>query len=182
MREAGVSDVAQSPCQEILAANAGGKFYESCLVRSAGGLPFALVVDQAVRSSADGMTGEIDITFTPLNKAATTLADTAGMTTVLKTVPLDSDCRYREDVGTLVLPAAASTLDRDVETMSVVLRGKLLSTDRSCSELDGTVTLGMISLNGDGDSCVLIRAPDDNSIPTITMDDYVCDPSILLPR
>jgi hypothetical protein len=73
-------------------------------------------------------------------------------------------------------------LNRDLEADDVVLRGKLLSAERSCSELDGKVPFAMLSLDGDGDVCVYVRAPADNSVPTVPMDEYVCDPSILLPR
>jgi hypothetical protein len=165
----------------VLAQNLDGKYFGSCLVKAVG-LPFSLSVEQTVRPSADGMTGEIDVSFTALTTMATSLSDTAGNTTVLQTVPVDGNCRYREDVGTLTLPAAANSLNRDLESTNVVLRGKLLSADRSCSELDGRVTLIDLSLDGDGDVCVYLRAPDDGSLPTVSMDDYMCDPSILLPR
>jgi hypothetical protein len=180
-REAGVSDVAESPCQEVLAARTSGKYFGSCLVKAVG-VPFSLAVEQAVRPSTDGTTGEIDVSFTALTTTATSLSDTAGNTTVLKTVPVDGDCRYREDVGTLILPAAANSLNRDLESVDVVLRGKLLSAERSCSELDGMVPLVNLSLNDDGDICVYVRAPEDGSLPTIPTDEYMCDPSILLPR
>ena len=180
-REAGVVDVAQSPCQEVLAQNIEAKYFGSCLVKAVG-IPFSLAVEQAVRPAGDGTTGEIDVSFTPLTTTATSLADIAGSTTVLKTVPVDSDCRYREDVGTLILPAAANSLGRDLESTDVVLRGKLLSAERSCSELDGKVPLVNLSLDDDGDICVYLRAPADGSLPTVPMEEYMCDPSILLPR
>jgi hypothetical protein len=101
---------------------------------------------------------------------------------VLKTVPVDGECRYREDVGTLILPAAANSLNRDLESTDVVLRGKLLSAERSCSELDGMVPLISLSLNGDGDICVYLRAPADGSLPTVPTEEFSCDPSLLLPR
>jgi hypothetical protein len=180
-REGGTVDVGESPCQEVLTQNADGRFFGSCLVKAVG-VPFSLVVDQVVRPSADGTTGEIDVSFTPLTTVATSLSDTAGSTTVLKPAPVDSECRYREDVGTLILPAAANSLGRDLESTNVVLRGKLLSADRSCSELDGKVPLVNLSLDDDGDVCVYVRAPADGSLLTIPMEEYMCDPSILLPR
>jgi hypothetical protein len=181
-REAGAgADVGESPCQEVLAANVTGKFFGSCLVKAVG-VPFSLAVEQTVRAAPDGMTGEIDVSFTPLTTTATSLSDTAGSTTMLKTVPVDGECRYREDVGTLILPAAANSLGRDLESTDVVLRGKLLSAERSCSELDGMVPLVGLSLNGDGDVCVYLRASADGSLPAVPMEEYSCDPSILLPR
>jgi hypothetical protein len=180
-RDAGTVDVGASPCQEVLAQNVSGKYFGSCLPKVTGS-PFSLAVEQTVRPSADGMSGEIDVSFTALMLTATSLSDTAGNTNVLKTVPVDSECRYREDVGTLILPASANSLNRDLESVDVVLRGKLLSADRSCSELDGKVPFAGLSLDDDGDVCVYVRAPDDGSLPTIPMEEYVCDPSILLPR
>jgi hypothetical protein len=179
--DAGSADVEISPCQEVLAKNLDGKYFGSCRPLATGS-PFSLVVEQTVRASPDGITGEIDVSFTALTLMATSLSDTAGNKNVLKTVPVDSECRYREDVGTLILPAAANSLGRDLESVDVVLRGKILSTDRSCSELDGRVPVANLSLNDDGDVCVYVRAPEDGSLPTIAMDEYVCDPSILLPR
>jgi hypothetical protein len=178
-RDAGTVDVEVSPCQELLAQNLSGQYFAKCLV-TAVQQPFALAVEQTVRPSADGMTAELDMSFTALTTTATSLNDTAGMKTVLKTVPVDSECRYRQDVGTLILPASANTVGRDVETNDVVFRGRLLSNERSCSELDGKVALLPISLDGDGDACVYVRMPADGSLPPIT--DFVCDPSILLPR
>ena len=180
-REAGMADVAQSPCQEILAQNLDGKYFGSCLPKVVGS-PFSLSVEQKVRASADGTTGELDVSFTALSLMATSMADTAGDTNVLKTVPIDAECRYRQDVGTLILPAAANSLGRDLESVDVVLRGKLLTADRTCSELDGRVPFAGISLDMDGDICIYVRAPEDGSLPTIPMEDSVCEPSMLLPR
>jgi hypothetical protein len=181
VREAGTVDVAQSPCQEVLAQNLNGKYFGSCLVKTVG-TPFSLAVEQTVVPSADGMTGEIAVSFTALRTDAKTMADTAGETTVLKPVPVDSECRYREDVGRLVLPAAANSFGTDLESLDVVLRGKLLTKDRSCSELDGRVPLAGVTFNDDGDICIYQRAPDDGSLLTIPSEEYVCDPSLLLPR
>jgi hypothetical protein len=165
----------------VLAQNLDGKYFGSCLPKVVG-QPFSLSVEQKVRPSADGTTAEIDISFTALSLMATSMADTAGMANVLKTVPVDDECRYREDVGTLILPAAANSFGRDLESVDVVLRGKLLTADRSCSELDAKVPFAGLNLDGDGDVCIYVRAPEDGSLPTISMDEYVCDPSILQPR
>ena len=180
-REAGMADVAQSPCQEVLAQNLNGKYLGSCLVKAVG-VPFSLAVEQTVVPSADGMTGELAASFTALRTDAKTMADTAGETTVLKPVPVDTECRYRQDVGRLVLPAAANNFGTDLESLDVVLRGRLLTKDRSCAELDGRVPLASVSFNDDGDSCIYVRAPDDGSLLTIPLEEHVCDPSLLLPR
>ena len=180
-REAGMADVAQSPCQEVLAQNLDGKYFGTCLPKVVGS-PFSLSIDQKVRPSADGTTGELDITFSALTLTATSMSDIAGNPNILMTVPIDADCRYRQDVGTLILPAAANSFNRDLESVDVVLRGKLLTAERSCAELDGKVPFAGLSLDADGDVCVYVRAPADGSLPMVPMDEYVCDPSILLPR
>ncbi|HMJ50989.1 MAG TPA: hypothetical protein VK540_02910 [Polyangiaceae bacterium] len=180
-REAGAVDVGQSPCQEVLKGNLDGKFFGSCFVMVTG-QPFFLSVDQAVRPSADGMTGEIDISFAALTLKATTMADTAGEVTVLKPTPVDAECRFRQDIGTLTLPAAANSLGTDLVSENVVLRSKILSVDRTCAELDGRVPFAGLSLDSDGDICIYVRAPADGSLPTVPTEEHVCDPSILLPR
>src|SRR6188508_3424349 len=68
-REAGMADVAQSPCQEVLSQNLDGKYFGSCLPKVVGS-PFSLAVEQKVRPSADGTTGEIDVSFTALTLTA----------------------------------------------------------------------------------------------------------------
>jgi hypothetical protein len=178
--EAGTVDVVQSPCQEVLAQELDGNYYGSCLIKAVG-LPFALSVVRAVRPSPDGTTAEVDVSFTALKVDAKTLADVTGGTTVLKPLPIDAECRFREDVGTLILPAAANTLGRDFEATNVVLREKLLSSERSCAELDGQVPLASLSFDADGDICVYVRSRD-GSVPTVNMEEYMCDPSLLLPR
>jgi hypothetical protein len=180
-REAGAADVAESPCTEVLSQTVDAKYFGSCIPKLVGS-PFFLSVEQKVRPSADGTTGELDVSFTALTLMATSMSDTAGNTNVLMTVPIDAECRYRQDVGTLILPAAANSLNRDLESVDVVLRGKLLSAERSCAELDGRVPFAGLSLNEDGDICVYVRAPEDGSLPTVPMEEHVCDPSILLPR
>ncbi|MET0592895.1 MAG: hypothetical protein ABW133_09360 [Polyangiaceae bacterium] len=181
-KDAGNVDVQTSPCQELLSQDLNAQYFAKCFV-AAVQAPFLLAVEQTVRPSADGMTGELDMSFTALKTTATSLNDTAGMKTVLKTVPVDSECRYRQDAGSLVLPPEANTTGRDVETNDVVFRGRLLSAERSCSELDGKVVAPlMLSLDADGDVCAYVRMPADGSLPNITNSDFVCDPSLLLPR
>jgi hypothetical protein len=82
----------------------------------------------------------------------------------------------------LTIPADANGLMRDLVVTDVVLRGKLQSDARSCGELDGTVSLIMLSLQGDGDVCVLIRTKATDPLPVVSDSEYVCDPSMLPPR
>ena len=180
-RDAGKVDVEVSPCQDLLAQDLNGQYFAKCFV-TAVQQPFLLAVEQTVRPSGDGMTAELDVAFTALTTTATSLNDTAGTKTMVKTT-VDSECRYRQDVGSLVLPAAANSTGRDVETSDIVFRGRLLSVERSCSELDGKVVVPlMLSLDADGDVCSYVRMPADGSLPPITNADFVCDPSLLLPR
>jgi hypothetical protein len=182
IREAGVSDVTATPCQELLQQDLSGKLYGSCFVKATQS-PFSLSVDQTVIPSADGLTGELRMSFAPLIVMATNVSQIAGEVVTLPPTTIDSECRFVENIGTLLLPAAANTFGRDLEAENVVLRGKLLSPDRSCAELDGNVPRPLVvSLAEDGDICVYMRVEPDSPIPAINPDDYVCDPSTLIPR
>jgi hypothetical protein len=180
-REAGVVDVALTPCQELLAKNLSGLYYTSCLPKDLP-VPFALATQDTITPAPDGKTATLARSFTPLKTAATTMADTVGDPIVLQPVTIDENCAYTENIGTLTLGASANGLGRDLSATDVVLRGKLQSVDRSCSELDGKVDLIMLSLLNDGDYCIFVRAPSDGSIPTVSDSDYACDNSGLQPR
>ncbi len=182
VREAGVTDVTLTPCEELLRQDLDGLFYTSCRPHDLPA-PFALAVNQKVTPSADGKTATFDLSFTPLKIAATMMSETVGDLVTLPQTMLDTACAYTENIGTLTLGRAANALDRELTATNVVLRGKLQSRDRSCGELDGSVDLIMLSLAKDGDICVFVRAPDDGSLPVVRdPDDYVCDPSDLQPR
>ena len=178
-REASVVDVHLTDCEQLLKMNLDGLYYTSCHPKDSA--PFALATNQKVTPSADGKTGTLNLSFKPLKVTATSMADTTGDLVTLPETTLNSDCTYKEVVGTLTLGASANALMRDLTATDVVLRGKIQRADRGCSELDGRVDLIMLSLQNDGDICLFIRAPEDGSLPP---DDggYVCDPKILPPR
>jgi hypothetical protein len=180
-REAGYSDVGATPCADLLKQELSGRFFGSCYV-SAVMLPFSLAIEQTIRPAPDGQSAELDMTFSALTLTATSLSDTAGEPNVLPTTVIDSECRFVERIGTLTLPAAANSLGRDLTAENVVLRGKIQSADRHCSELDGNVPLVNLSLETDGDVCLDFRLMGDAPLPTVMADDYVCDPSTLPPR
>jgi hypothetical protein len=180
-REASVVDVLRTPCQELIEQDPSGKYFMSCRPLSPP-TPFGLSITQTVTGSGDGSAGTLGLSFTPINYGATNLSETAGDTVTLAPTPLSSDCNYTENIGTLTLGRAATVLDRELTATNVVLRGKLLSKDRDCGELDGNVDLIMLDLTKDGDICVMLRAPDDGSVPHVADDDYSCDPSLLPPR
>jgi hypothetical protein len=178
-REASVVDVQLTPCEELLTKNLSGLYYTGC--RPKDSAPFALAVNQKVTPSADGKTGTFGLSFKPLNTMATTMADTVGDLVTLPETMLNSDCTYKEVIGTLTLGANANALMRDLTATDVVLRGQIQSVDRGCAELDGNVDLIMLSLQNDGDICLFIRAPEDGSLPAIE-GGYACDPKSLPPR
>jgi hypothetical protein len=178
-REASVVDVQLTPCEELLTKNLDGLYYTGC--RPKDSAPFALATTQKVTPSADGKTGKFNLAFKPLNTMATSMADTVGDLVTLPETTLNSDCTYKEVIGTLTLGANANALQRDLTATDVVLRGQIQSVDRSCAELDGKVDLIMLSLQSDGDICLFIRAPDDGSLPIIE-GGYACDPTKLPPR
>jgi hypothetical protein len=179
--DAGTNDagVPRTPCQELLAHDPSGLYYASCLPRDLPA-PFAFAVAQKVIPSAD--ISAIQLELTPLKTTATTLADTSGGAYVLPPTALGTDCTFKTKGDPLTLPADANSLGRALVVENVVLRGKLESIDRSCSELDGMISLIMLSLNGDGDICVMIRTRVTDALPLVSGADYVCDPSILPPR
>jgi len=180
-REASVVDVPLTPCQELLKDFPAGKFLATCRP-AVTGLPFALLAEQTVTTSPDGVTGTFNMSLQGLKYGATNGSETVGDAIPLAPAMIGSDCTYTDNVGTLVIPAETTILMRELVAENVVLRGKLQSADRSCAELDGNVPLIMLDLNKDGDVCLFLRLPADGTLPTVSDNDYACDPSILPPR
>jgi hypothetical protein len=164
-----------TPCQELLGLDPSGLYYASCLPKDLP-VPIAFAVSQKVTSSADATMATIDLTLTSLKTTATTISDTSGSANVLPQATFGADCTYTMQVGRLTIPADANSLGRDLVIEDVVLRGKLQTASRSCAELDGTVPLIMLSLQGDGDICVLIRTEVADPLPAVSSSDYVCPP------
>ncbi len=180
-REASVADVQLTPCQELLGQNLSGSYYASCLPATLPA-PFALATTQTVTAHEDGMTGTLEMSFAPLKADAMTMSDTAGPAMSLPKATIDAMCTYTINIGTLTLPAAANTLQRDLTATHVVLRGKFQTVDQSCAELDGEVDLINLNLNGDGDVCIFKRVPADGPIPTVEDKEHACPASGLQPR
>src|SRR5713101_5954538 len=133
-REASVVDVELTSCEVLLKKNLDGLYYTSC--HPLDSAPFALAVTQKVTPSPDGKTGKLNLSFKPLKVMAKTMADTTGDLVTLPETTLNSDCTYKEVIGTLTLGASANALGRDLTATDVVLRGQIQSVDRSCAELD----------------------------------------------
>jgi hypothetical protein len=178
-REASVVDVEMTQCQKLLGENLSGLFYTSCLPK-ANGAPFALATTQTITPSEDATSATLEMSFTPLKLFPTSMSDTTGAATVLPKTTIDSNCAYTLNIGTLTLGKDANALNRDLTATNVVLRGIIQNVDRACAELDGQVDLIMLSLMEDGDHCIFVRAPADNSVPEVT--DWPCDNSQLHPR
>jgi len=182
VRDGGVADVTLTKCDQLLEENLDGVYYTSCRPRDLP-VPFALAVNQTVKRAADGGATTLSLSFTPLKINAASVADTIGTVITVDPATLDANCAYTMNIGTLTLPKNANSLNRDLTATGVLLRGRLQTVERSCGELDGRVDLIDLSLAGDGDICVFVRAPDDGSIPTVNdPGDYACSPSDLPPR
>jgi hypothetical protein len=180
-REASIVDVQRTPCQQLIEQDPSGQYFMSCRPMALP-TPFGLAITQTLTGSGDAEAAKLVFSFTPLAFGATNLSATAGDTMTLAATPLSSDCTYTEDIGTLTLGRTATVLDRELTATNVVLRAKLLSQDRACGELDGSVDLIMLDLTKDGDICVMVRAPDDGTVPPVSEGDYSCDSSLLPPR
>jgi hypothetical protein len=180
-REASVVDVPLTPCQELLKGFQPGKFLATCRP-IATGLPFALLAEQSVTTSADGTTGTFKMSLQGLKYMATNASEIVGGSIPLTPAMVGSDCTYTDNVERLVIPAETTILNRELVAQNVILRGKLQSVERSCAELDGDVPIIGLMLNGDGDICLFLRLPPDGTLPIVTDNDYACDPSILPPR
>ncbi len=180
-REASVVDVALTPCQELLENFRPGKFLATCRP-VATGLPFALLAEQSVTTSADGTTSTFNMSLQGLKYEATNGAETVGDRIALTPAVVGSDCTYTDNVGTLVIPAETTVLMRELVAQNVILRGKLQSVERSCAELDGDVPIIGLHLNDDGDVCLFLRLPPDGTLPIVGENDYACDPAMLPPR
>jgi hypothetical protein len=174
-------DASNSSCHDLLALDPTGLYYASCRPRDLP-IPVAFAISLKINSSPDAATATIDLAITSLKAGATTMSDTSGSTTVVPQATLGADCTYTARPGALTIPADANSLMRDLVVEDAVLRGKLQTNARSCSELDGMVSLIMLSLQGDGDVCVLIRTNATDPPPFVSDSDYVCDPSTLPPR
>jgi hypothetical protein len=180
-REAGLVDVALTPCQELLNQALSGLYYTSCRPALLP-IPFALATHETITPSQDGAGAGLAMTFTPLKTTAMSMSETTGDPIALPQTTIDANCAYTMNIGTLTIGAEANALMRDLTATDVVLRGKYQSIDRQCAELDGNVDLITLSLEQDGDICVFLRAPSDGSLPVVTDGDYACDPSGLQPR
>jgi hypothetical protein len=158
----------------------GGNYYMSCLPKALP-TPFAFWVTLGIMMIPDGTDYVLGMTLTPLKVSATSLIDTVPGTFNAPTTMFGGDCTFTQKIGTFTLPAGANSLNRDLRFDGVVLRGKLLSPERGCTELDGVVNLIMLSLEGDGDICMLFRVQD-LTAPLPLVEDYICPPDILPPR
>jgi hypothetical protein len=156
-------------------------YYASCLPKDLP-IPFAFAVKQSVVVSPAAPLGRFTMILTPLKVNATSISDTVGPPMAAPSTPLGDACTFTLNIGALLLPAEANSLDRDIAITDVVLRGKLITSDRSCAELDGVVSLINLTMQGDGDACAFVRVLTPSPLPVVTSSDYFCPPDILPPR
>jgi hypothetical protein len=162
-----------TPCQSIVQQDVTGTYYAVCRARDLP-TPFAFAIVQ--KMNPDGLPSTFDMSLTPLRLGAVDPFDTVGDTVVGPPAMLREDCTFTQAIGTVVLPAAANALARDLRIEGFVLRGKVQTAERRCAEFDGTVPLIMLSAQGNGDVCVMIRVRPGSPAPQVSDSDFVCDP------
>jgi hypothetical protein len=166
------------PCMQVLAGPRTGTFYGACLTTAASGdITQATYVklDISVDVNPDGATGTLTAAFTSLKYQATNVSQTEGPTQHPAPAAIAKDCTYVIDAGTTNIPAAAYKLNADLTLAGTRYRGKLLTPDESCSDLDATLTAPvMLDLTTGGNYCTFKRAPPDGSITLFKKEDYAC--------
>jgi hypothetical protein len=169
---------AGEPCSEILAAAPSGTFYGACLTRAtAGAAADATYVklDSTIVPAAGNATGTITVAMTSLALSPTNLAQTVGDTSNPPPAAIAADCTYVIEAGTITIPAPASYAGVALVLAGTRYRGKLLTPDSSCADLDATVTSPVSTdLTQGGNYCVFRRAPADGSITLFTAAEFAC--------
>jgi hypothetical protein len=169
---------AGEPCKQVLAGPRTGTFYGACLTTAASGdvtQATYVKLDITVDVNPDGATGTLTAAFTSLLFKANNVSMTVGSTQHPPTVPIASDCTYVINAGTTNIPGTANSLGVDLTLTNTRYRGKLLTPDESCSDLDAIVTVpAMVDLTMGGNYCIFKRAPPDGSFAPFTHGDFAC--------
>jgi hypothetical protein len=167
-------------CPMILMGQASGVFYGGCLTTAAAGdVTQATYVrlDTMVVPSSDYKTGQLTVKITSLKLHATNVSQTVGDVTAPPSAMIAPDCTYVIEAGTTVIPAAATSLNTELVLSNTRYRGKLLTQDESCNDLDATLTTPVtLDLTMGGNACVFRRAPTDGAVTDFLKkaSDFVC--------
>jgi hypothetical protein len=166
------------PCPQILSGPASGVFYGACLTTAASGdLRQATYVklDSTLMTNADHTAGTLTVQLTSLRFGATNVSDTVGATQSPPPSAISPQCTYVIEAGTTTIPAEANYATTELVLMNTRYRGKLLSQDESCADLDATVTTPVtVDLTMGGNYCIFRRAPADGTVTPFKLSDLQC--------
>lgn len=166
------------PCPQILAGPTYGIFYGACLTAAASGdLKQATYVklESTIMPNADHTAGTLTVQLTSLRYGATNVSDTVGTTQSPPPASISAQCTYVVEAGTTTIPAEAYYASTELVLMGTRYRGKLISENESCSDLDATVTSPVtVDLTKGGNYCVFRRAPPTGVVTPFTLSDLQC--------
>jgi hypothetical protein len=166
------------PCPQILAGPPSGVFYGACLTAAASGdLKQATYVklESTIMPNADHTAGTLTVQLTSLRYGATNVSDTVGATQSPPPAAISAECTYVLEAGTTTIPAEAYYSPTELVLTGTRYRGKLLSEDESCSDLDATVTSPVtVPLTMGGNYCVFRRAPQDGTVTPFVLAEFQC--------
>jgi hypothetical protein len=166
------------PCPTVLAGPPSGVFFGACMTTaSAGDVTQATYVklESTIAPSADHTTGELTARITSLVRNPTNISQTVGATTTPPAAPISKDCTYVIEAGTMVIPADSNAAKMDLTLEGTRYRGKLLTSDESCSDLDATITMPVtIDLTKGMNYCVFKRAPPGGAVTLFKLADFEC--------
>jgi hypothetical protein len=172
------SSDAGDPCSEILAGAPSGTFYGACLTTAAAGnVADATYVklDATIVPSAGDTGGTITVALTSLALSPTNISQTVGDTSNPPPAAITADCTYVVEAGTITIPTAASYAHLPLVLAGTRYRGKLLTPDSSCADLDATVTAPISTdLTEGGNYCLFRRAPADGTVTLFTASEFAC--------
>jgi hypothetical protein len=164
------------PCSEILAGDPSGTFYGACLTSASSDQLTQATYVKLVATIAGAPGSEtISTQMTSLLLDATNISQTTGATSSPPTVPIAADCTYVIDAGTTMIPGPANFSSFTFVLENTQYRGKLLTPDSSCADLDATITSPTtVDLETGGNYCVFRRAPADGAVTRFTLSEYTC--------
>jgi hypothetical protein len=165
-------------CSDILAGDPSGTFYGACLTSaSSDDITQATYVKlvATVVTAPGGQTAGITSQMTSLVRSPSNISDTTGATSSPPTAPVAADCTYVIDAGTTTIPPLANFTGFSLVLENTVYRGKLLTPDSSCADLDATISSPTtVDLETGGNYCVFRRAPPSGAVTLFTLSDYAC--------
>jgi len=161
-------------CSDVLSGGPSGIFFGACLVTADYGDPTKATyvkLDVTVTAAPGASTGSITTQMTNLVLNPSNISQT----TAPPAVPFAADCTYVVDAGTTTIAAAANSFGAPLVLANTVYRGKLLTADSSCADLDATITMPVnFNLELGGNTCVFRRAPADGAVTLFTASDFAC--------